>query len=281
MHLELKQVRSCPQNLIRSSGLGSALNQYKWTDYLSVKCSLCQVRALKGALDGASQGVNIRPERGCSSRVFEPSRCSCMLTDGNRLRPTNAMRMHQTGSERKYRYTLTCLSKNKLPNDAIVFFQEIAEVESVCLCASETLQWGLIWQWENTTASFVNIRRQVRTVFSSVCTCKNALSLSKECVCVSRFAYMCESHRAYSLRRAPFYPLLFFYSKAAVLVSIYVPTYSLKTNMSSLAARHRLHVYTSVCRTLSHKHNSPPVMDLKAVFHLTCFISLTAAWWTH
>ncbi len=64
------------------------------------------------------------------------------------------------------------------------FFQEIAEVESVCFCVSQTLQWGLIWQWENTTASFVNIRRQVRTVFSSVCTYKNPLSLSKECVSV-------------------------------------------------------------------------------------------------
>lgn len=96
-------------------------------------------------------------------------------------------------------------------------------------------------------------------------------------VCVSRFTHMCESHWAFSLRRAPFYPLLFSYSKAAVLVSIFVPTYSLKTNMSSLAARHRLHVYTSVCRVCSHKHNSPPVMDLKAVFHFTCFMSHTAA----
>lgn len=142
------------------------------------------MRALKGALDGASQAVNIRLKRGCSSGVFEPSRCSCMLTDGNRLRPAIATpRMHQTGSGRKNRYTLTCLSKNKLLNNAF-FFQEIAEVESLCFCVSETLQWGLIWQWENTTASFVNIRRQDRTVFSSVCSCKNPLSLSKECVSV-------------------------------------------------------------------------------------------------
>lgn len=154
------------------------------------------------------------------------------------------------------------------------FFQEIAEVESVCFSVSQTLQWGLIWQWENTTASFANIRRQVRTVFSSVCSCKNPCFFEQR-VCVSRFTHMCESHWAYS--RAPFYPPLFCYSKAAVLVSIFVPTYSLKTNMSSLAARHRLHVYASVCRAPSRKHNSPPVMDLKAVFHFTCFMSHTAA----
>ncbi len=165
------------------------------------------MRALKGALDGASQGVNIRPERGCSSRVFEPSRCSCKLTDGNRLRPAIAKPpMHETGSERKYRYSLTCLSKNKLLNNAF-FPGDSWGRECVFLCVSDTPVGSYLAVGEHNRIFREHPQASSHCVF--LCVYLQKPSFFEQRVCVSRFMHMCESHWACILRRAPFYPLLF------------------------------------------------------------------------
>lgn len=130
------------------------------------------------------QSVNIRQECGCCNGVFEPSRCSSMLTDGKRLWPKIAMpRMHKTGSTLLKKKTVTLwLVYQRISYWNNAFFQNIVEVTSVFLCVCLRHSSGVLF---GSVDQQLHLSRSSAGKFALYFPlCANSLSLREECVSV-------------------------------------------------------------------------------------------------